>query len=366
MWTNEQYQLMFQRVREVHIKIEVLNQLDMVIDEIEGLSVGGNISIDNSTLIRRSIDVQFISREKLDINEKSRLWINKKLRLWIGIKDFSDKIHWFNQGIYLINNPQKDINADGGKISIKGFDKMFSYNEQLGNDIKYTAETPLHDAIRGIGEKRGETKFLIESSEYKVPYDLQFSVASKLIDALKNIIELYMHHQVYYNLDGFLVFEKYKNRVNDPFIWEFKEDADFHVSKNISFDYDNIKNYIKVLGKMDEETGLQPKYEMKIEGLEKPYSIENIGEKLLVILEDKYINQEQCKVRCEAEIEKYQNLASTISITTIPIYLINDVNKIIKIVDDDEEFACIINRVNIPLSHDGMMDIQCSQLYTQQ
>lgn len=363
MWTNEQHQLMFQRMREVHIKVEILNHLDMPIDEVQGFAIGGSIGIDNTTLIRRSLDLKFVSDSKFDINEKGVLWINKRLRLWIGIRDFFDKVHWFNQGIFVIDNPQEDIGSDGESVTIKAFDKMHLFEEQVDSDIKIDAGTPLHEAVKAVGELAGETKFLIEASEFDVPYDLQFDVTTSKTEIMNKLIELYSYNQVYYNLDGFLVFEQYKSRVDDPFIWEFKGDADFRVSNSIAFDYSNVKNRIKVLGKMDEETALQPEYEIKIEGSKDKFSIDNIGEKILIIRDDTYTNEEQCKNRCKKEIEDHQNLATSFNISTIPIYLINDVNKIIKVMYKEDEIVCMVDKVDIPLLYDGLMSIQCHQLY---
>jgi hypothetical protein len=367
IYTNEQYQVMLQKTKELRVKIEVLDKNDMVIDYIEGLTTEGSIDIKNEGIIRRNLNMTFVATNKTEINKNSVLSINKRLRVYIGIVNYFDEVEYFNCGIFIISNPEKNISERGNTISVKGYDKGYLF-QQNPFEYKTTFEinTPVGEAIKSLGILIGETKFLIEDYTYLIPNtELQYQPDAKIESGIKDLQDMYMNYQIYYNTDGYLVYETIKDRLNDPIIWSFKDSTDFHINKTQSYNYDNVKNYIKVLGRLNETTSIQPKYEVSVAGLDNEFSIDNIEKKPDVFTMDKYFTVEQCMQKANYELEKSQNLANTITIETIPIYLINDVNKIIEVYDYDNDLTekYLVDSVSIPLSVDSTMNITAHKLF---
>ena len=361
MYTNADFQAQLSQIRNIHTKIEVINMNGQIIDSIGGLVVGGNVNISNANMVRRTLDITFISDRKTEIGVHSCLWINKKLKCYIGIEDYYGEIHWYNYGIFMLSNPSTDISESGRYISIKGNDLMEKFNRPFMYDTKFTVDTKISDAIQGLCALVGEENVLIEDDGRTLPYDLQFNPTGNLQDGLKDIVNLYMDYHAYYNTSGFFVFEKIKNRINDLTVWEFSNDMDVTISRSIITDYDSIKNRIKVIGKLGDD-GILPMYEIKITGYDNILSIENIGERISVIEESKYVNEEQCKSRCEYEIEQSQNLVNTFTVEGIPIYLIDDCNKRINLIDNDVLYKCLIDSISMPLGV-GTMTIQCHEIF---
>ena len=363
MWTNAKYQANLSTNRTIHTKIEVLNMDNKIVDYIEGVVESGNINIGNSNMVRRTLDITFVCRDdKLEISPTSPLWINKRLKVYIGIEDYSGKVYYFNQGIYILSDPTTDISVSGRRITIKGNDKMQLFDRPFLTDIKFNVDTPISEAIKGLCDMIGEKNVLVEQTEYKMPYDMQFNIGSGIQNALKDVVNLYMNYQAYYNIDGYLVFEKIKNRINDATIWDFESYMNTTITRSKVTGYDDIRNHVKVIGKINEDTGELPLYEIKIEGYDKPLSIENIGLRPEVISEDKYSNIQQCKSRCEYEIEKTQQLVNRFSITCVPIYMINDANKLINITDKGIKYKCLIDSITIPLGI-GEMSITAHEIF---
>lgn len=361
MWTNGDFQTNLQKIRNLHTKIEVLNRKGQIVDYIDGKVVSGTINVNNGNMVRRTLDITFIvDNDKLEISPTSPLWINKRLKVYIGIENYSGKIHYYNHGIYNINDPSTDVSVNGRQITVNGEDKMSLFARPFVTDIKFTVDTPVSDAIKGLCTLIGENDVLIETTSYKIPYDLQFQVGSDMQSALKEIVNLYMDYQSYYNVDGYFVFEKIKNRVTDNAIWDFVEDADLTISRTKQSSYSDIKNYVKVIGKMLDDGNL-PIYEIKITDNNNPLSMDNIGEKILVVTEDKYTKVEQCRARCEYEIEKAQKMGNIFNLSCVPIYMINDVNKIINIYDKGRIYKCLIDSISMPLGL-GTMNISCHEL----
>lgn len=363
MWTNDDFQANLQTMRNVYCKVEVLNMKHQIVDYIEGKVTGGSISINNSNMSRRSLDITFVvDDDRLEISEMSPLWISKRLKIYTGLEDYFGTIHWFNQGIYILKNPTTDVSQSGRYIKITGADKMELFNHPFTTDIKFSVDTPVDEAIKGMLTLIGETNMMIEKSDYKIPYDLQFSLGSSMMTAIKDITNLYLDYHSYYDVNGYYIFEKIKNRKNDPSIWDFTEEMDLTVSRQRLTVYDDIKNYVKVVGKINEDTGILPLYEIKIQGYDKPLSIENIGLRPKVVDESKYSNVAQCKSRAEYEIEKSQNMANQFSIESVAIYLLNDVNKLVNIYDNGVVYKCLIDTINIPLDL-GTMSITAHEIF---
>jgi hypothetical protein len=357
---------MLQRSKEIKVKIEVLNKQDIVVDNIEGMSMGGSIDIKNDGLIRRNLDITFMTHDKTLISPNSSLWINKRLRVYLGIVSYSGDIEYFNYGIFIISNPELDIDENSSIISIKGYDKMYLYETPFLNKTLFTVGTPIGTIIRMLGQLIGETKFMIDDDNNTIPYDLQYEPDSDIENCLTDLKEMYMDYDLYYNAEGYLVYEKIKNRINDPIVWSFKDETDFHISKNVSYYYDNIKNYIKVIGALNEDTAEQPIYELSYNDKDNPFSIDNIGKKSAIFNMDKYTTIEQCTQKARYEMQKSLNLANTIDIQTIPLYIIYDANTIINVYDYNfnEEEKYLIDSISVPLDVEGQMGITAHKLFS--
>ena len=341
-------------IQTLHVKIDILDINDNKVDTLDGVFLNGNITISNNDIVRRTINMDFFTTNKTKIKEGSCLWIDRRIQPYIGIEHSSKKIEWFNLGIYVISNPTETESANGFTVSIQGYDKMYNYHNNFMYTTRIDANTPIHEAIRLIGELNGETKFKITQNEYVIPYDRELTSETEMLDELKGICELYMYFQVYYDLDGYLVYEPTNTRSDDTIYWTFdNKDKKNEISRNVIYDFDSIKNWIKVIGEMDDETGSQPSYELKIEDNSK-FSVQKIGRRWKSYEMSDYTTVEQCKQKCEYEMEQAQRLSNSFSIECSPIYLLNDVNKLIKIIHDGIEYICIIDEISMPIGLGSM------------
>lgn len=354
--------LMLQRSKIIHTKVEILNMSDIVVGELEDYCIDASVSVDVSNLARRTMTATFKATSKTEINELSLLWINKRIKLYFGIERYTGEIVWFNMGIFIINNPTTEVGLEQRNISITGTDKMFLFQQPfMDRETKIAAGIPIHSVIKKLAQLVGENKLLIEDSLYNINAEMQMSSDDIIEDTLKEVTNLYMNYQTYYNIDGYLVFEQTKTHIYDPITWDFTGDKDLTVSRNIVSEYDNIKNHIVVYGAYNEKTGVQPKYETKVTDNSNVFSINNIGERRQCFVEDKYTTTEQCKLKCEYELEQVQNLSKTFTIESAPIFILNDVNKLIRIRDNGNDYTCVIDKVTInPVS---TMSIECHQVF---
>lgn len=362
--TNHINFIMKQRSKRVRTRIQSLDHNDMVLDEIKGYCTGGSLDITNGDMIRRSIGLDFVAANKLEINKNSPFWINKRLKIFTGIDDYRGNTYWFDHGIFVPTQPDTSISLSGRTISIAALDKMVLADNPVLMTTKINVNTPIGNAIRSLSELYGETKVMINNLDYTLPYDYEMSAGDSIQEAMKEITNLYMNYDLYYDTNGFLVYEKQKNRVYDNPIWDFYGDNDFTISRQASADYTKVYNDFKVFGYYDDEKATQPTYQITITDNSHPFSVDNMKRKhSLVISEDNYLTVDQCKARCEFEKQQAENLINNFSITTAPIYSINDVNKVIKVTDNGNRYTCLIDSISYPLDIESPMSIACHEIF---
>ena len=361
---NEKIKRLMQKDRIVHVKIESLDWNENVIAEITGkaLKDGGTISITNSNMVRRQCNFQFLCDKQTDIKEGSPFWINKKIRILIGLEDIrTDEITWFNWGIFVMGNPSKDVSLKGNILSIQGYDKMHIFSLNMFNWEKtlIPVDTPMHECIKAIGNLQGETKYKIENTGYVTPYDQEIDPTETLIDRMQKEQEMYMDYQIHYDIDGYLCYEPTYTKETDPVYWTFNNDTkDLEISRKINFDFDNVKNYIKVFGCYDDDTGKQPKYLLQVPD-DDEFSEKKIGHRRSVsIVMDDYTREDQCKLYAEYVLKYNYKLGKQIVITCVPLYFLKDVNINIEVYDGNKRYICCIDDITCPVG-DGTMTITC-------
>lgn len=243
-------------------------------------------------------------------------------------------------------------------------DKMCLADTPVTMTTKIPLNTNIATAIKKLGELYGETKFISEDLEYSLPYTYEMLAGDNIQDAIKEIANLYMNYDVFYNTSGYLVYEKQKNRINDERMWIFENPYDFTIQRKITADFSKVFNDFKIFGYYDDDTGVQPKYQLTITDNQHPFSVENMARKhSMVIEEDNYLTVEQCKVRAEYEKQQAENLINKFSITTVPIYQLNEVNKVIEVIDNNKKYVCLVDSITYPFDVSSPMTITCHEIF---
>ena len=127
------------KLKEQYVKLIVLTFNEMPIQEIQGKITGGNLTLDGSSSMRRTGNLNMIADEyENDLTDtKHLLSINKKVEVLIGFTNTTDdyleyKILWFPQGTYVIISPNVSHNNNGINISLTLHDKMALLNGECG------------------------------------------------------------------------------------------------------------------------------------------------------------------------------------------------------------------------------------------
>lgn len=135
------------KLKEQLVKVIVLNFKEQPIEEIQGKVLSGNFTIDGSSGMRRTGNINFIATNQNEdnlMNVKNLLSINKKIEVLIGFVNNTNEypqydIIWFPQGIFVITAPNISYNSSSGlSISLTLHDKMALLNGECGGTLPAT------------------------------------------------------------------------------------------------------------------------------------------------------------------------------------------------------------------------------------
>lgn len=364
-FTQEQYNAHFLKSRTVYVKVEILNNQDVMIDRLDGISIDGSMNINADSLIRRTANIKFILYDYLLPTQESKLAINNRVRLWIGLSDYNDNIYYFNLGIFIINDISIDVSISEKTISLNLVDKMYLLeNIPLEFLTKLNVDTPIDVAMKTTIQTLGsENKLLIETHPNSIPYDLEFRQDDNISKIVETLRDLYKSWETFYNTNGYFVFRKIPDRLSDPIIWSFTDEADFRINGNIGISYSNVKNYIKVFGKTL-DNGITVSAIAQDDDINSLFAISKIGKKSIVVNNENYFTDEQCQQLADYELYRHTNFQDKINISCLPIYLLN-VNKIVEFNSSEENLVgkYLIDSISIPLKFDGNMSFQGHKIF---
>lgn len=413
MTTQAQYNVLRLSNRNYHVRLDLLNEEDIVVSSLEGIAVGGRVSLSGESVYRRSGNLSMVFDKKYNIipSPSSKIWFNKRIRLHVGIENYQDEVVWFDLGKFAITNVDLNLDKSEKTLSCSLQDYMAFLDGTLGGKLTHKtviqAGTPIDEAIKGVARQFGKVSvenMKIGSSTLLTPYTIEKDAGSNAFDLIKELALLYMGYDFYYNADGYLIVEKIKDTKNDPIVEHFTgEEEDLSINYVSNYDFTNVKNIIQVWGKQL-DSGEQIKYRFAnkykrnnfsalsnivdmengdicyIESEKKSYAwfntwteldfnvipifnIEAIGEKPETFTEENIFDVAQARLRCEYELIKQSNMLEKISFNVIPLYNLDINQKIMVTIPDVSEGEYSINTINVGLEMDSTMSIAATKLY---
>ena len=123
--------------KEIYIKIISLDFHENPRTEIQGVATGGSINVDGSSAVRRTCNLNLVTKNA-QVNEVD--WaLETKFKLQIGLKNFVnpeyEDIIWFPQGTYIVTSFSMTVNSQGFNISLQGKDKMCLLDGSIGGSL---------------------------------------------------------------------------------------------------------------------------------------------------------------------------------------------------------------------------------------
>jgi len=392
MITNEMIELHLQPIQEKLIRISLLQNYfidesgNLVrrfrkIGEIQGNTIGGSINIDANSPIRRTCSIDMvITDSSFLVSENSKIWLDKWFRVELGIRNLkTNKIVWFNKGIYAINNPSIKYNSITKSLHIEGLDLMCTLDGTLGGELGIITRIPVNVGIPGVLEtsvwrlgKISKTQMYIEQNPSPLPYDIEKTPTDTVYSILEEIRDLYMDWEIFFDEDGRFIYQKIRNRYvvnplpnyeNDVIMFNFLEEHDLVSDYQLNYDFQNVKNKIIIWG-AQLDNGIQIHHELVNDNPDSPFSINKLGEIPKTIVEDNIFTDEQAEQRARYELWKHNNLCEKVTVLMLPVYFL-DVNKLIEFNKPQINLVgkYLIDNISIPFETDGTMNLSAHRVY---
>ena len=257
----EDYNVLKQQYIKKYIRLELLDFQYNIVDELSGNMTKCSINVDSNSDLRRSCDLSFVvTTSTFDIKAGSKLWLDKFVRPYVGYENMrTGEIQWYNQGIYLINNPQWLYNASTNEISMQALDLMSKLtglrNGNLeGIPTKIAKDENVREAIIKTIELGGFTKYICEECKTNdgtivpVPYDIEIDVGGTVYDILTGLRDIMPNYQIYFDINGVFHYEPIPLAYDDPVLIDDDLFNNVLISENINTDFESVKNYVEVLG----------------------------------------------------------------------------------------------------------------------
>lgn len=276
-------------LRNKYIRLEILNYDFKVVDRIEGECVGGELSKDASSPVRRSgsvsiaIPTQYQAEsivselDGYDITVGGKIWLDKIVRVSIGVVNYLEENSptvWYRFGLCLIDAPTRNYTGQEYILSFNLIDYISiltsdrygqltgtatvvekgEYVTNADDTIEYQ-RTPLQDALTAvIRDLAGLDKFVIYPIPTKweyLPYDIKYDIGATVMDILNQFMEILSTWQMYMDNDGVLTIEPIPSGEEAPTL---PVDESTLTSNTQEADFGNVKNQVVIYGKNNECT----------------------------------------------------------------------------------------------------------------
>ena len=262
---QREYAVAKQNGRIIHTKINVLNFDFQIVGEISGVVLDGSTyNIDATSDIRRTCSISLIPKDKtFSVEYGSKIWMDKYVQVFIGIEDSlnNNEIVYSNLGLYMINNPEQVYDATNDTITINGIDLMAKITGMRNGYLEgITYQVPIDSNIKQvitslINQECGFTKYSIDQPEPTIltPYEMSFGLGSTAYNILSQLRDINANYQTYFDQDGIFWFNKIPSGYNEQIMVDDDIWKKVLISYKRSYDFENVKNYIEVFGKTQDD-----------------------------------------------------------------------------------------------------------------
>ena len=352
--TEEQKAIINSPYRKYIYQIEWLDKNENIIDSALVDVISGNVNLDSSSNARRTFNITLRNLDgKYLPSPTSSLWINNKLKLSCGYETLDGRQLLFNQGVYVLGNPNLSSNPTQAEVSLQGLDKMVSLDGTIAGKLKNKYIVPLQiridDVIKTILFDAGETKYIVDVCETLTPYTIEYEAGSTYADILQEICNI-VSFQFYYDDNGYFRFTKSMEDVDYqtiPSTWDYTQTG-LYLESQRELQWSDIRNSVVVYGMTDGALGIQ--YYATAQDTTGEFSIDNIGERVADPIEDGNIyTSELCQQRGNYELSKYKRLQEKVTANIISNFS-HSLDDIISVTDNKN--GCIGNYLIQGISYD--------------
>lgn len=249
--------IIYQKKKELSIKIELLNESFKVVDIMQGSLISGDISIDANSDIRRVSSLTFVIKDKTYlVSELSKIWFDKKVRIKLGITyQRTKEIIYYDLGILVFNSANFTYDETNRTVSVNCNDLMCLLNGEMGGYKIGALDTtiPINSNIRNamistLQISNNINNYYIDNFDITVPYDLKFPTQVTQYDIISKLRDLKPSYETYFDTYGTFICKQIPTGINDIVVLDESIFKGIIISENSNTDLTSVKNLTEIWG----------------------------------------------------------------------------------------------------------------------
>ena len=278
MPNQKQFDTTLQSIRNIDCKLFVLDYDYTILDEISGKTESVSLSVDAESDIRRTANINIaLKDDSRQTNSNifywqvgNPYWFDKYIQIYVAIQDVQTQEYvWVNEGIYMVNSPTISYDATSNSLSFEAVDLMSKMtglrNGQLeGMTYTIPVGSTITGAIKTLLIEQGFDKYIVFDPPYNyVPQEINIDVGGTAYDLLCQLRDINSNWEMFFDVDGVFHFQQIPSGkvIIDPESGEEGEPTPvvdqtvwdkLNVSYNLDTNFEDVKNYVEVLGKVHE------------------------------------------------------------------------------------------------------------------
>lgn len=278
MPNQKQFDTTLQSIRNIDCKLFVLDYDYTILDEISGKTESISLSVNAESDIRRTANINIaLKDDSRQTNSNifywqvgNPYWFDKYIQIYVAIQDVQTQEYvWVNEGIYMVNSPTISYDATSNSLSFEAVDLMSKMtglrNGQLeGMTYTIPVGSTITGAIKTLLVEQGFDKYIVFDPPYNyVPQEINIDVGGTAYDLLCQLRDINSNWEMFFDVDGVFHFQQIPSGkvIIDP---ESREEGEptpvvdqtvwdkLNVSYNLDTNFEDVKNYVEVLGKVHE------------------------------------------------------------------------------------------------------------------
>lgn len=258
---QDDYNVLKQSNITKYIRLELLDFEYKVVDEISGNLVSMSVNVDAESDLRRSCSCTLVVNDgSFDVAAGSKIWLDRYIRPYIGyVNNWTGKTQWYNQGIYLINAPSWQYDAQTNALSFAGLDLASKltgmrngYLEGIPTSIP--AGSNVRQAMIALLELGGFTKYLVsecmdvDGNIINVPNEIEIPQGGTIWDGISQLRDIMPRYEAFFDTNGTFVYQPIPTGSGSPTLVDDDLLGRLVISEQVNNNFEDVKNVVEVYG----------------------------------------------------------------------------------------------------------------------
>lgn len=357
------YKILLSNIRHPIFKVEILHDDERVLDEITqsvSKNTKGNLTINVNNGIRRSVNFALVNVNKRFLPSVNGLIKpRRKFKLWLGFKKDGKEI-LLPQGVFVMENPQVSDKNGEQMVHIVASDKFSLLDGTNGGELEGTyfisKDYTIYQIIRDLLQLKDENNYVIvndvKAPELDIAYNTETPPYDKYIDSTVGDILLefakMLSANVYYNINGELVFEKDRPDNQKGSLWDFERGQFNYIEGTQNFNNKDVFN--SVLIRYKDLDGIEKQYRIINDNDLSDTSIYNMPLRTKKMEYPEIYNEILAQDRGKYDLKQLAITYNSIDFTFIPMYHLEE-DGVVTLINDKLNLLkdrYLIRTLNIP------------------